>query len=49
MKKIITIIIAVICFPVVLCARQLTEQEAMERALQYSYSDGAVRKVIQKK
>ena len=35
MKKIITIIIAVICFPVVLSARQLTEQEAMERALQY--------------
>ena len=38
MKKIITIIAAVICCCVTLCARQLTEQEAMERALQYMNS-----------
>lgn len=42
MKKIITIIAAVICCCVTLCAQQLTEQEAMERALQYMNSGKAV-------
>ena len=41
MKKIMTTLAAVLCCWVTLCAQQLTEQQAMERALQYMNSGKA--------
>ena len=38
MKKILMTLVAVLCCWVTLCAQQLTEQQALERALQYMNS-----------